>query len=227
MEFLNKDFLTTLKVTFELAFITTFLLFFIGVALAYLLSFVKFPFKSVVQVITSLPLVLPPSVLGFYFLMAFSPMNAFGKFLKERFDITLVFTFEGLVIASIIFSLPFMVGPLQSAFSAVPKNLIEASYTLGKGKFITLLRVIIPNSKVGIFTGSMVAFAHTIGEFGVVMMIGGHKKGETLVASIAIYDELEALNYNLAHQYAFALFAISFVILLLLFLINKKFAYQG
>ncbi|TQR32363.1 molybdate ABC transporter permease subunit [Campylobacter sp. MIT 99-7217] len=227
MEFLTSEFLDTLKVTFELAFITTFLLFFIGVGLAYLLVFVSFPFKSVLQVIVSMPLVLPPSVLGFYFLMAFSPLNAFGAFLKEYFDISLVFTFEGLVIASIIFSLPFMVGPLQSAFSSVPKNLIEVSYTLGKSKFITLLRVIIPNSKVGIFTGSMVAFAHTVGEFGVVMMIGGHKKGETLVASIAIYDELEALNYTLAHQYAFVLFALSFIILLVLFFINKKFAYQG
>ncbi|WP_202922011.1 MULTISPECIES: molybdate ABC transporter permease subunit [unclassified Campylobacter] len=223
MQILNPEFLQTLFLTFKLAFITTFLLFFIAVALAYALVYTNFRFKSVVQVIVSMPLVLPPSVLGFYFLMAFSPANFFGRFLDETFGIKLVFSFEGLVIASIIFSLPFMVSPIQSAFSSVPKNLIEVSYTLGKSKFITLLRVIIPSSKVGIFTGCVLAFAHTIGEFGVVMMIGGHKKGETLVASIAIYDELEALNYTLAHQYAFVLFALSFIILLSLFFVNKKF----
>lgn len=222
MEFLNTDFLQTLYVTFKLSFITTFLLFFVSIALAYALVFVKFPLKNVVQVIASMPLVLPPSVLGFYFLIAFSPVSSIGQFVENNFNIRLVFTFEGLVIASMVFSLPFMLSPIQSAFAAVPKNLIEASYVLGKNKFITLLRVIIPNSKIGIFTGSIVAFAHTIGEFGVVMMIGGHKKGETLVASIAIYDELEALNYTLAHQYAFVLFFISFIILLTLFFINKK-----
>lgn len=227
MEFLNAEFLQTLYTTFKLAFITTFLLFFVSVLLAYLLVFVHFPFKSILQVIVSMPLVLPPSVLGFYFLVAFSPMSAVGKFFDEYFGVKLVFTFEGLVIASMIFSLPFMLGPIQSAFASVPKNLIEVSYTLGKSKFITLLRVIVPNSKIGIFTGSVVAFAHTIGEFGVVMMIGGHKKGETLVASIAIYDELEALNYALAHQYAFVLFALSFVILLSLFFVNKKISYTG
>lgn len=227
MEFLNSEFLQTLYLTFKLAFITTFLLFFVSIALAYLLVFVKFPLKSFVQVIVSMPLVLPPSVLGFYFLIAFSPMSTIGQFFDRTFGIRLVFTFQGLVIASMIFSLPFMLGPIQSAFASVPKNLIEVSYTLGKSKFITLLRVIVPNSKVGIFTGSVVAFAHTIGEFGVVMMIGGHKKGETLVASIAIYDELEALNYTLAHQYAFVLFALSFVILLSLFFVNKKFSSWG
>ncbi|ELJ1597853.1 ABC transporter permease subunit, partial [Campylobacter upsaliensis] len=116
---------------------------------------------------------------------------------------------------------------IQSAFAALNKNLIEASYTLGKGRWITLFKVIVPNSKVGIFTGLTMAFAHTMGEFGVVMMIGGHKKGETLVASIAIYDELEALNYTLAHQYAFALFAVSFILLFALYMVNKKFTYQG
>lgn len=227
MDFLNSEFTTTLALTFKLAFITTILLFFVSVALAYLLAFVKFPFKAILQVITSMPLVLPPSVLGFYFLIAFSPNSAIGGFFERVFGAKLVFTFEGLVVASMVFSLPFMLGPIQSAFAAVPRNLIEVAYTLGKGRFITLLRVIIPNSKIGIFTGAAVAFAHTVGEFGVVMMIGGHIKGETLVASIAIYDELEATNYTLAHQYAFSLFAISFIILMSLFFINKRFSYTG
>ncbi|MBK1971883.1 molybdate ABC transporter permease subunit [Campylobacter sp. TTU-622] len=222
----DNDFLQTLWLTFKLAFITSFILFFIGIALAYLFAFVNFKFKSIFQVLVSMPLILPPSVLGFYLLITFSPNSFLGNFLKEYFNISLVFSFEGLVLASVIFSLPFMVNPLQSSFSSINSNLILASYTLGKSKFITFLRVILPNSKLGIFTGFIMAFAHTIGEFGVVMMIGGHKKGETLVASIAIYDELEALNYSLAHQYAFTLFIFSFLILLSLYFINKKFISQ-
>ena len=222
---LEPVFLETIYLSFKLAFITSFILFFIGIFIAYLLSFVKFPFKFVLQTIVALPLVLPPSVLGFYLLMLFSPSNFLGKFLKDYFNISLVFSFEGLVFASLIFSLPFMVNPLQSAFSSISKNLLDASYTLGKGKLYTLFRVILPNSKVGIFTALAMSFAHTIGEFGVVMMIGGHKQGETLVASIAIYDELEILNYTLAHQYAFVLFALSFIILLSLFFANKKLSF--
>ncbi|MBK1991422.1 molybdate ABC transporter permease subunit [Campylobacter sp. 2018MI35] len=222
----DNDFLQTLWLTFKLAFITSFILFFIGIALAYLFAFVNFKFKSIFQVLVSMPLILPPSVLGFYLLTTFSPNSFLGNFLKEYFNISLVFSFEGLVLASVIFSLPFMVNPLQSSFSSINSNLILASYTLGKSKFITFLRVILPNSKLGIFTGFIMAFAHTIGEFGVVMMIGGHKKGETLVASIAIYDELEALNYSLAHQYAFTLFIFSFLILLSIYFINKKFISQ-
>lgn len=223
---LDNDFLQTLWLTFKLAFITSFILFFIGIVLAYLFAFVNFKFQSIFQVLVSMPLILPPSVLGFYLLITFSPNSFLGNFLKEYFSISLVFSFEGLVLASVIFSLPFMVNPLQSSFSSINSNLILASYTLGKSKFITFLRVILPNSKLGIFTGFIMSFAHTIGEFGVVMMIGGHKKGETLVASIAIYDELETLNYSLAHQYAFTLFIFSFLVLLSLYFINKKFIPQ-
>lgn len=220
---LDAEFLQTLFITLKLSFITTFLLFFAGIFLAYVLVFLSFPFKSFLQVLTAMPLVLPPSVLGFYFLITFSPNSLVGSFLKEYFNLSLVFSFQGLVIASMIFSLPFMVNPIQSAFSTLDKNLIDASYTLGKGRLSTLFSVIVPNSKIGILTGCVMAFAHTIGEFGVVMMIGGHKKGETLVASIAIYDELEALNYALAHQYALTLFVISFALLLSLYCLNKKF----
>ncbi|WP_270974562.1 molybdate ABC transporter permease subunit [Campylobacter helveticus] len=222
---LEAEFLQTLWLSFKLSFITTFLLFFVGVFLAYCFVFVRFPFKSFFQIIVSMPLVLPPSVLGFYLLVGFSANSTLGSFLKEHFNLSLVFTFEGLVFASMIFSLPFMVHPIQSAFAALNQNLIEASYTLGRGKLMTLCRVIVPNSKVGIFTGLTMAFAHTMGEFGVVMMIGGHKQGETLVASIAIYDELEVFNYTLAHQYAFALFALSFILLFILYFVNKKLTY--
>lgn len=218
---MDFDFLQTLLLSFKLALVSTVILLFICIFLAYILSFTNFILKDFLQLISSMPLVLPPSVLGFYLLVAFSPQNAFGAFLEKYFDLRLVFSFEGLVLASIIASLPFMLTPIQSAFSAVPKNLIECSYTLGRGKFYTLLRIIIPNSKIGILSGIIVSFAHTIGEFGVVMMIGGHIKGETLVASIAVYDELDALNYDLAHKYAFILFVFSFALLFLLFLINK------
>ncbi|MCH5336608.1 MAG: molybdate ABC transporter permease subunit [Campylobacter sp.] len=222
---LDYAFLETLWLTFKLALITTFFLFFIGIFIAYVFVFVKFPLKPIFQVIVAMPLVLPPSVLGFYLLVGLSPTSVFGAFLQKYFNLSLVFTFEGLVFASVIFSLPFMVNPLQTAFSSLNSNLIDASYTLGKSKIQTLFQVIVPNSKVGIFTGCAMAFAHTIGEFGVVMMIGGHKKGETLVASIAIYDELEALNYANAHQYAFVLFTLSFIILLSLYFVNKKLSY--
>ncbi|HEH4181149.1 molybdate ABC transporter permease subunit [Campylobacter jejuni] len=223
---LDPAFLQTLYLTFKLAFITTFILFFIGVFLAYLLSFVRFPFKTILQSFISLPLILPPSVLGFYLLVTFSANSFLGQVLKEYFNLSLVFSFEGLVFASLIFSLPFMVNPLQSTFSSINPNLLDASYSLGKSKIYTLFRVILPNSKAGIFSACAMSFAHTVGEFGVVMMIGGHKQGETLVASIAIYDELEILNYSLAHQYAFILFIFSFLVLFSLYFINKKMSFQ-
>lgn len=148
---LDPAFLQTLYLTFKLAFITTFILFFISVFLAYLLSFVRFPFKTILQSLISLPLILPPSVLGFYLLVTFSTNSFLGQVLKEYFNLSLIFSFEGLVFASLIFSLPFMVNPLQSAFSSINPNLLDASYSLGKSKIYTLFRVILPNSKAGIF----------------------------------------------------------------------------
>lgn len=219
---MDESFLQTMKLTFELAAITTFILLFIGIPLGYFLSQTKSKLKPVIEAFVSMPLVLPPSVLGFYLLLAFSPKNAFGEFLQEKFDIRLVFSFEGLVIASIIFSLPFMVHPIQSGFSALSKSLKEASYTLGKSRFETLWFVLLPNIRPSLLTASVITFAHTIGEFGVVLMIGGNIKGETKVASIAIYDEVESLNYAVANQYAFTLFIISFVILLFVYMLNKQ-----
>jgi len=218
---LDNDFITTLLLTFKLAFITTIILLFIGVPLSYFLAYSKFRFKPVIETIVSMPLVLPPTVLGFYFLIIFGNESEIGKFL-EQFGIHLVFTFEGLVVGSVIYSLPFMIHPLQSGFQSVPKSLIEASYTLGKSKLETLLRVILPNVKPAVLTGTVLAFAHTIGEFGVVLMIGGSIPGETKVASIAIYEEVEALNYDKAGDYAFILLVITFVILLIVYTLNKR-----
>ncbi|RAX58205.1 molybdenum ABC transporter permease subunit [Helicobacter monodelphidis] len=218
----EASFLDTLLLTLKLASITVAILFFIGIFLGYILAFVNIPYKVILNAVISLPLVLPPSVLGFYLLLTFSPNYFLGSFLQEYFELSLVFSFQGLVIASLIFNLPFMVNPIQSAFTAIPKNLIEMSYTLGKSKFRTLLSVILPNSKAGILTGCVLSFAHTVGEFGVVMMIGGNRQ-ETHVASIAIYTEVEVGNYALAHQYAFTLFIISFIVLCIVYAINKRF----
>lgn len=219
---MDATFIQTMSITFKLAFITTFILLFIGIPLGYYLSQTKSKIKPIIETIVSMPLVLPPSVLGFYILLAFSPKNTFGSWLESTFDIRLVFSFEGLVIASIIFSLPFMVHPIQSGFSGLSKSLKEASYTLGKSKFATLWFIMLPNIKSSLLTASVITFAHTVGEFGVVLMIGGNIEGETKVASIAIYNEVESLNYTLANQYAFTLFIITFLILLTIYILNKR-----
>ena len=219
---MEDSFFQTMKLTFELAGVTTLILLFIGIPLGYFLSQTKSKLKPVIETLVSMPLVLPPSVLGFYLLLAFSPKNSFGSWLEETFDLRLVFSFEGLVIASVIFSLPFMVHPIQSGFSSLSKSLKEVSFVLGKSRLETLLYVLLPNIKPSLLTGIVISFAHTVGEFGVVLMIGGNIAGETKLASIAIYDEVEALNYDLANQYAFTLFIISFVILLFVYMINKK-----
>lgn len=219
---IEESFIQTMGLTFKLAGVTTLILLFIGIPLGYYLAFTKSKFKPAIEAIVSMPLVLPPSVLGFYMLVFFSPRDGFGQWLDEMFDLRLVFTFEGLVIASIIFSLPFMVHPLQSGFSSLPRNLVDAALTLGKSKLNILFNVLLPNIRPALLTGIVISFAHTVGEFGVVLMMGGNIAGETRVASIAIYDEVEALNYSLANQYALTLFIISFAILLLVYMVNKQ-----
>ena len=211
-----------LLLTFKLATITTLILLVLGVPLAYWLSFSRVRFKSVLEALVAMPLVLPPSVLGFYLLLAFSPQNAFGHFLETVFDVRLLFTFQGLVAGSVIFSLPFMVQPVQSGFEALPASLAEAAATLGKTRWQTFLRVLLPNIRPALLTGTVLAFAHTIGEFGVVLMIGGNIPGATQVASLAIYNEVESLHYGAAHLYALILFALSFTILLSVYTLNKR-----
>ena len=218
---MEAEFIETMLLTFELASITTLILLFISIPLAAFLVFTKTRFKSIVETIVSMPLVLPPSVLGFYLLLAFSPASFIGEFLTSH-GIRLAFSFEGLVIGSVLFSLPFMVHPIQSALSQVPRSIFEAAYTLGKSKLTTLVRVILPLIRHGLISGIVLAFAHTVGEFGVILMIGGNIPDETRVASIAIYDEVESLNYAMAHQYALTLFVVTFSILLLVYTLNKK-----
>lgn len=209
-----------LILTFKLAFITTVLLLVVSIPLAYWLAYSKSRIKPIMETLVSMPLVLPPTVLGFYMLVAFSPSNAFGSWLDENFGLRLVFSFEGLIVASVIYSLPFMVHPIQSGFSNLSATLKEASYVLGKSKRATLFKVLLPNIKPSLLTGIVLAFAHTIGEFGVVLMIGGNIPTKTKVASIAIYDEVESLNYAAANTYSLILFAITFIILLVVYLVN-------
>lgn len=218
---MESEFLATMALTFKLATVTTLILLLIGIPLAAFLVFSTMRFKSIIETIVSMPLVLPPSVLGFYLLLAFSPASVIGSFLNEH-GIRLAFSFEGLVIGSVLFSLPFMVHPIQSALTQVPRSIFEASYTLGKSKLETMVRVILPSIRHGLISGIVLAFAHTVGEFGVILMIGGNIPGETRVASIAIYDEVESLNYAMAHQYALTLFVVTFAILLLVYTLNKK-----
>jgi molybdate transport system permease protein len=216
-----------LILTFRLSLITTAILLVTGIPLAYWLAFSKSRAKPVVETLVSMPLVLPPTVLGFYLLVAFSPSNSFGNWLDEWLGIRLIFTFGGLVVASVIYSLPFMVQPIQSGLASLPANFKEASYVLGKSRWATLFKVLLPNIKPSLLTGIVLSFAHTIGEFGVVLMIGGNIPGKTKTASIAIYDEVEALNYDTANTYSLILFAITFIILLTVYLVNggylKKF----
>lgn len=209
-----------LVLTFKLAFITTMLLLVISIPLSYWLAYTKKKIKPIIETLVSMPLVLPPTVLGFYMLIAFSPSNAFGNWLDEWLGLRLVFSFEGLVLASVIYSLPFMVHPIQSGFTNLSPNLKEASYVLGKSKMTTLFKVLLPNLKSSLLTGVVLAFAHTVGEFGVILMIGGNIPGKTRVASIAIYDEVESLNYDVANTYSLILFAITFIILLVVYLVN-------
>jgi molybdate transport system permease protein len=206
--------------TLKLSAITTLILLVISIPLAYWLAYSDRRIKPIIETLVSMPLVLPPTVLGFYLLIAFNPNNFLGGLLDKWFGLKLIFSFEGLVLASIIYSLPFMVQPIQSGFANLPKNLSEASYVLGSSKLKTLIKVLLPNIKSSLLTGIVLTFAHTIGEFGVVLMIGGNIPDKTRVASIAIYDEVESLNYAAANQYSLILFSIAFIILLSVNLFN-------
>jgi len=219
---MSQDFIQTLLLTGKLATWTTAVLLVVGFPVAYLLAYKRFFLKPLVEALISMPLVLPPTVLGFYMLVAYSPQNAFGAFIQHVFNVRLAFSFEGVLLASIIFSLPFMIQPLQNGLTSISISLQEASYTLGKSKFQTFFHVLVPNMVPSIITAIAMTFAHCIGEFGVVIMVGGNMLGETRVASIAIYDEVQSLNYETANQYSFVLFIVSILILTLIYSINGK-----
>lgn len=220
---MDPAFAQTLWLTFKLAVSTTVILILIGLPFAWWLSSTKVRIKPLIEALVSMPMVLPPSVIGYYMLVIYSPRSWFGDWLSRLFDVRLAFTFEGILIASVIFSLPFMVQPLHNGLRSLPESLREASYTLGKSKTITFFRVLLPNIKPSIITAVALTFAHSIGEFGVVLMVGGNMPGETRVASIAIYDEVQSLNFEAANRYAFILFMVSLVLLTTIYSVNKKY----
>lgn len=220
---MDPQFVQTLWITFKLAFLTTVILLAIGLPFAWWLAYTKVRLKPFIEALVSMPMVLPPSVIGYYMLVVYSPRNWFGEWLGRVFDVRLAFTFEGVLIASVIFSLPFMVQPLQTGLTTLPDTLREASYTLGKSKWTTFLRVLLPNIKPSVITAVALTFAHSIGEFGIVLMVGGNMPGETRVASIAIYDEVQALNFKAANQYALILFLVSLVLLTTIYSVNRKY----
>ena len=220
---MDELFFQTFAISIKLALLTTIILFIIGIPTAYFLNYSKFRLKIILQALISMPLVLPPSVLGFYLLLTFSPNYWFGDLLARYFDIRLAFTFTGILVGSLIYNLPFMVNSLQTGFSNLPQSLKDASYTLGKNRFTTLIKILLPNIKPAILTGICLTFAHTIGEFGVILMIGGNIPGQTRVASLAVYDEVQSLNFAMAHKYSLFLFLFSFIILIFIYGINKEF----
>ncbi len=213
--------LNPIWLTLKLACITTLLLLIVGLPVAWWLSKGRSIFKVVLEAIITMPLVLPPSVLGFYLLLAFSPQHGVGKWLQDVFNIQFVFSFKGLVLASFIYSMPFMIGPIKSALQQLPLSLSQASYSLGKTKWQTFFKVLLPNIKPSLLTAAVLTFAHTLGEFGVVLMIGGNIPNVTRVASIAVYDSVEQMDYSAANTYSFILFAITFIMVVAVFVFNK------
>ena len=206
----------------KLALITAAVLAAAGTPIAYWITFSRWRWKFLVEALVALPLVLPPTVLGFYLLVAFGSNTAFGRWYEAKFGHTLAFTFEGLVVGSILYSLPFAVQPFAASFAAVDTNLLAASATLGASRLRTFFRIVVPLSIPGLVTGITLAFAHTVGEFGVVLMIGGNIPGVTRTISIDIYDQVQAANYAAAHSTALVLLVFSFVVLSLIYALNRR-----
>ena len=208
--------------TFQLATITTLLLLVFVLPLVHWLAYSKSFLRPFVETIINLPFVLPPTVLGFYFLIVFSPQGELGGFLNKFLGIDLLFSFQGLVLASMIYSLPFITKPILAGVQALPSQMRNTALLMGKSKLVVFLKVILPNVKNSIVTACVLCFAHVIGEFGIVLMIGGNLEGETKVASIAIYEQVESLNFDKAHIYAAILLSISFLILFGVHVLNKR-----
>ena len=213
---------TPLFLTLKLAFVVCAILFVIGMPIAAWLSFTRWRWKFLIESVVALPLVLPPTVLGFYVLVALGSNSPIGRWYLRLTGHGLAFTFEGLAIASVIYSLPFTVQPMVAAFSQVDRNLINASSILGASRLRTFFRIVLPLSIAGVVTGIVLSFAHTLGEFGVVLMVGGNIPGVTQTISIAIYDKVQALDYASANRMAFLLMAISFVTLSITYAVNRR-----
>jgi molybdate transport system permease protein len=210
----------------QLAIVTTAILIGIGTPLAWWLARTETRWKPAVQSIVAMPIVLPPTVLGFYLLILLGPQGAIGSWWVSLTGDALTFTFAGLVIASCVYSLPFAVQPLQNAFEALPRQTLERAWTLGASKLDAFFSVAVPLSLRGFVSAAVLTFAHTLGEFGVVLMVGGNIPGETRVVSIAIFDHVESLQYASAHRLSLLLLAFAFIVLFVMFAINHRWRHR-
>ena len=219
----NEADLTALAITLKLAAVTTMILLILGTPLAWWLARSRSRLKFILEAIVALPLVLPPTVLGFYLLVTLGPRGPVGALMESLGGRPLAFTFTGLVIGSVIYSLPFVVQPLQNAFEAIGRRPLEVAATLRASSIDRFFTVAGPLARPGFLTAAVLGFAHTLGEFGVVLMIGGNIPGQTQVASIAIYDHVESLEYSHAHWLSAGLLLLSFIMLILVYALNRRF----
>jgi molybdate transport system permease protein len=215
--------LTALAITLKLAGVTTLILLLLGAPLAWWMARTRWRFRFVLEALVALPLVLPPTVLGFYLLVALGPNGPVGGLMEALGGRPLAFTFTGLVIGSVFYSMPFVVQPLQAAFTAIGRRPLEVAATLRASPLDRFFTVAVPLARSGFLTATVLGFAHTLGEFGVVLMIGGNIPGETQVVSIAIYDHVEGLEYNQAHWLSGLLLLLSFTMLLTVYALNRRF----
>ena len=223
---LSPELWESLWLTLQLAFVVMLILLLVSIPLAYWLSRSKQRGMIIVETLVSLPIVLPPTVIGFYLLVLFSPQHPLGAFWLKLTGATLTFSFTGLVIGSVFYSLPYAVQPILNAFRSVQQEYIDAALTMGATRGETFGHVILPLSKGGVGVAAILGFAHTLGEFGVVVMLGGSIPGKTRVASIALYDEVQKLNYDTAHIFALLLLLISFLMLLLMAVFQRQIAQE-
>ena len=220
---INSSDWTALTLTFELALISTIILLVIGTPIAWWLSQTKVRFKFLIETMVALPIVLPPTVLGFYLLIFLGPQGLVGKLVSYLGGPSLIFSFTGLVIGSIVYSMPFVIQPLQHAFSVIDKRADETAATIGFSKLRRFFYLFLPLSKTGYLSAFVLGFAHTLGEFGIVLMIGGNIPGETQVASISIYNYVEMLEYEKAHTLSLLLLIISFTLLAIIYSLRIRF----
>jgi len=218
---------TAIWLTIQLAGITTLALLVVATPLSWWLAFTKSPLKPVIETLSALPLILPPTVLGFYFLIILGPAGTIGKWWLELTGSTLTFSFTGLVIASMVYSLPFVVQPVSNAFADMGRKPLEEAASLGASPLDRFFCVALPLSKRGFLTAAILGFAHTVGEFGVVLMVGGNIPGKTRVISIAIFENVETLDFSSAHLMSALLLAFSFGVLLIVFVLNRRYPIAG
>ena len=216
-----------LKLTAELALLTSVILMFVGIPVALWVTFSSRRWKFLAESVVALPIMLPPTVLGFYLLVAFGADSPLGRWYQHMTGSTLAFTFGGLVIASVLYSLPFAVHPMVAGFRGVDPKLTAAARTLGVGKFKIYSKIVLPLAWPALVTGLVLSFAHTVGEFGVVLMVGGNIPGATRTLSIDIYDQVEALNYQSANTTALALLVFSYLLLCVVYALNQKLGLWG